>query len=181
MRLFWYRRGAAATQRIPRPTDGRARSATTIRARRVHGFNRHFPSNWRFMPDADDPGASPSKKSAGPLPTLPHDVLVIDDEVLLTMDIEEILHHLGVASVRCAATVAQAMRAIDERTPDFVLLDVTLGIETSFGIARRLQTLGVRFAFVTGYGDDVAFAGEFAEAPKIRKPYTAEILRAALS
>jgi DNA-binding NtrC family response regulator len=133
------------------------------------------------MPDANDPGAKPPKKRAEPSPMLPRDLLVIDDEVLLTMDIEEILHHLGVASVRSATNITQAMQAIDERIPDFVLLDVTLGTETSFDIARRLQTLGVRFAFVTGYGDDLAFAGEFSKIPKIRKPYTAEMLRAALA
>lgn len=100
--------------------------------------------------------------------------------MLITIDIESTLRQLGVISVRVATNVAQAMQAIDQRVPEFALLDVTLGRDTSLGIARRLYGLGVRFAFVTGYGDDKAFGGEFTGILKIRKPYSTEMLREAL-
>jgi DNA-binding NtrC family response regulator len=133
------------------------------------------------MPDASDQGESPPPRVIEPSSTLPHNLLVVEDEVLLTIDLEELLQHLGVASVRAAASVAQAMRAIDERIPDFALLDVTLGTETSVDVARRLQGLGIPFAFVTGHGNDLPLIGEFSNVPKIRKPYSREILRVAIS
>jgi len=111
----------------------------------------------------------------------PQDVLLVEDNMLIALDTEDILLHLGVGSVRAARNVTEAMAAIDARRPDFALLDVNLGIETSFAIAWRLRDLGVRFAFVTGYGDDIAFGGAFGDVPKIRKPYTAKALSAALS
>ena len=47
-------------------------------------------------------------------------------------------------------------------------------------VAERLAQLKVRFAFATGYGEQAAFPDEFAAAPKYRKPYTVDVLRAAL-
>ena len=96
------------------------------------------------------------------------------------MDLEEILRGLGVASVRSAHTVAQAIAAIAQRTPDFALLDVSLGSQTSLNVARRLRELGVRFAFVTGHGDTLSVGEEFSNWETIRKPYTTEMLRDAL-
>ena len=42
-------------------------------------------------------------------------------------------------------------------SPEFALLDVNLGAETSFEIAKRLAEAGVPFVFATGYGEQVAF------------------------
>ena len=65
--------------------------------------------------------------------------------------------------------------------PSFALLDVNLGAETSFEIAEAVKpTIGIRFAFATGYGEQVAFPVAFNEAPKIRKPYSTDTLRAVL-
>jgi CheY-like chemotaxis protein len=130
------------------------------------------------MPDKERQAC---KTRAVSIPRLPQDLLVVEDEVLLQMDIEEILRRLGVPTVRCARNVAAALAAIEERTPDFALLDVGLGVETSFKVARKLHQLGVRFVFVTGHGDDQPFDGEFADTLKIRKPYTAEMVRASLA
>jgi CheY-like chemotaxis protein len=96
------------------------------------------------------------------------------------LDTEEVMQRLGVATVRIASGVADALKTIDEQKPDFALLDVNLGVETSFEIAERLQALKVPFAFATVYGEQIAFPKEFAAVPKIRKPYSTETLRATL-
>lgn len=75
-----------------------------------------------------------------------------------------------------ASSVAEALEAIREHRPAFALLDVNLGAETSFPIAERLSEEGIRVAFATGYGEQIAFPVRFADAPKIRKPYTPETL-----
>ena len=40
--------------------------------------------------------------------------------------------------------------------------------------------IGVPFAFATGYGEQLAFPDAFAAIPKLRKPYTSDILRTTL-
>ena len=112
---------------------------------------------------------------------VPKDVLVVEDNLIIALDAEDMLHRLGVERVRTASNVAEALRQIDERAPDFALLDVNLGVETSFEIATRLAALNVPFAFTTGYGEQGAFPDEFATVPKVRKPYTADGLRATMA
>src|SRR6185312_7908341 len=70
----------------------------------------------------------------------------------------------GVKTARCAASVAHALAMIEERVPDFALLDVGLIRESSFEVAARLATLGVPFAFVTGYGGNRT-EGDYADRP----------------
>jgi uncharacterized lipoprotein YbaY len=49
------------------------------------------------------------------------------------------------------------------------IVDVNLGAEPSFKIARALQDAGTPFAFMTGY-DQSAIPPEFAEVARIEKP-----------
>jgi light-regulated signal transduction histidine kinase (bacteriophytochrome)/CheY-like chemotaxis protein len=111
---------------------------------------------------------------------VPRDVLLVEDNLIIALDTEDILRRLGVRDVRTASSVGEALRHIAERGPDFALLDVNLGSETSFEIATRLQELQVPFAFATGYGEQAAFPDAFAAERKLRKPYTIEVLRDAI-
>jgi ActR/RegA family two-component response regulator len=81
--------------------------------------------------------------------------------------------------VRLASSVASALRAIDERAPDFALLDLGLVGEKSGAIAERLAELGIPFAFATGYGPD-RVPTAFADRPRLPKPCTTDMLEAAL-
>ena len=112
--------------------------------------------------------------------SLPHDVLVVEDNMIIALDAEGALRRAGVPSVRVAGSVARAMKVIDDKIPDFALLDINLGHETSFEVAERLAAIGVRFAFTTGYGEDIAFPPTLLGIPRIRKPYTGDSLLAAL-
>jgi len=82
--------------------------------------------------------------------------------------------------VRTASGVAQALREISDHPPEFAVLDVNLGTETSFEIAKRLAEIGVPFVFATGYGEQVAFPPEFSDVSKLRKPYSIDSLREAV-
>ncbi len=113
--------------------------------------------------------------------SLPSDIILVEDNMIIAMDTEEMLRELGAKSVRVASGVAEALRLIDELAPDFALLDVNLGDETSFEIAERLLKLNVPFAFTSGYGEQAAFPDEYAHVKKLSKPYSAESLHALLS
>lgn len=113
--------------------------------------------------------------------TVPADVLVIEDSLIIALDTEDLLRKLGAQQIRTASSVAAALALIDERCPQFALVDVNLGLETSFEAAARLAALQVPFAFMTGYGESASFPAEFAAVPRIRKPFTTQNLAAAMS
>jgi light-regulated signal transduction histidine kinase (bacteriophytochrome) len=118
--------------------------------------------------------------SVGAVVAMPRDVLLVEDAVIIALDAEDMMRELGVETVRVTSSVNQALKEIIERPPDFALLDVNLGGETSFKIAERLKELGIRFAFATGYGDDLAFPPAFANTPRLRKPYFSQSIREVL-
>ncbi|MBV9827528.1 MAG: GAF domain-containing protein [Alphaproteobacteria bacterium] len=107
-------------------------------------------------------------------------VLLVEDNLIITMDAEDILLRLGADNVVAAATIAQALEAIEREPPDFALLDVNLGHETSLPIADRLRAAGVPYIFATGYGDQLNLPPEHAGALIAQKPYTAASITALL-
>jgi CheY-like chemotaxis protein len=78
-------------------------------------------------------------------------VLVVEDEMLVLMMIEDMLADLGCESVTTAATVDQALAAIDARTFDAAMLDMNLNGNKSYPVADALDVRGVPFFFATGY------------------------------
>lgn len=111
---------------------------------------------------------------------LPKDVLIVEDNMIIALDAESSILRAGVETVRVASSVAQAMQAIASRPPDFALLDINLGRETSFVVAEHLDSLGIPFVFTTGYGEDIAFPPKLLGIPRIRKPYTGDALLMAM-
>jgi light-regulated signal transduction histidine kinase (bacteriophytochrome) len=129
------------------------------------------------QPSLADPPAAAAPSRPEPFAFVaPDDVLLVEDNIIIALDAEEIIRTIGVATVRTVGGVADAMKAIADKIPDFGLLDVNLGNETSFEIAARLMELGVPFAFTSGYGEQIAFPERFATIRKVRKPYSVEVL-----
>jgi CheY-like chemotaxis protein len=112
-------------------------------------------------------------------PELYRDVLIVEDDPIIALGFEDTLLSLGVPVVRVAANVSTALRLIDQRAPDFALLDVGLIGEKSVAVAERLAALGIPFAFATGYGGDRVPVA-FADRPRLPKPCTTDVLLAAL-
>jgi CheY-like chemotaxis protein len=110
----------------------------------------------------------------------PGDVLIVEDDPIIALDFEDTILRLGVKTVRTAGTVSRALQLIEERAPDFVLLDIGLVREKSFAVAERLEALGIPFAFVTGYSTDVALPAALAKKPRLPKPCTSDALEAVL-
>jgi DNA-binding NtrC family response regulator len=85
-----------------------------------------------------------------------------------------------VKTVRTAGTVTRALQLIEERAPEFALLDIGLLREKSFAVAERLEALGIPFAFISGYGTDAVLPIAFAQKPRLPKPCTADAMQAML-
>jgi CheY-like chemotaxis protein len=111
---------------------------------------------------------------------LPDDVLIVEDDPIIALGFEDTIVGFGVSVLRTAASVSQALKMIEERAPEFALLDVALVREMSFEIAERLDALAIPFAFVTGYSADVKVPVAFTERPRLPKPCTADALLAVL-
>ncbi|HEX5120168.1 MAG TPA: response regulator [Pseudonocardiaceae bacterium] len=77
--------------------------------------------------------------------------LVVDDSVRFLESARLLLERQGV-QVEVASTGSEALRRVDELHPDVVLLDIDLGEESGFDVARRLS----------GSVSDVAWSGELS-------------------
>ncbi len=111
---------------------------------------------------------------------MPDDVLIVEDDPIIALDFEETILGFGAKKVRTASSVAAALRMIEQRAPNFALLDVSLVRENSLAVAERLEALKIPFVFVTGYAADVKLPDAFADQPRLPKPFSSEALEAAL-
>jgi two-component system nitrate/nitrite response regulator NarL len=65
-------------------------------------------------------------------------VLIVDDNLLFLETARALLEREGLRVVGLAATTAQALQRTAELRPDIVLVDISLGDESGFDVARRL-------------------------------------------
>jgi len=107
------------------------------------------------------------------------DVLIVEDDPIIALGLEDTVLEFGVAVVRVASNVTTALQLIEDRVPEFALLDVGLVREKSFAIAERLAALQIPFAFSTGYGADGVPAA-FADRPRLPKPCPTDALEAVM-
>jgi len=102
--------------------------------------------------------------------------LIVEDNMIIALDAETTLEALGATSVDVAPSVSEALRIIERAKPEFAILDVNLGNESSFPIADRLMALGVPLVFATGYGKNIEFPERFGNVPVVSKPYNEDSL-----
>jgi CheY-like chemotaxis protein len=83
--------------------------------------------------------------------------LIVDDNPEFVVAARDLLERQGVDVVGVASTVAQALALARELRPDVALVDVDLGEETGFDLARRLATAtgldDVAVVLVSAYGE----------------------------
>jgi light-regulated signal transduction histidine kinase (bacteriophytochrome)/CheY-like chemotaxis protein len=113
-------------------------------------------------------------------PRISETALIVEDNLIIAMAAEVILLDLGARHVDTAASVDQALRAIERTRPGFALLDLNLGNESSIKVAYRLKEIGVPFMFATGYGERAPIPEDLSAAPVVQKPYTLEVVEHAL-
>ena len=97
-------------------------------------------------------------------------VLLIEDEMLVAMEFEDLLHRQGCAVLGPASTVDRALALLDHEQPDAALLDLNLNGEPATAVAVALKTRAVPFVLVTGYGEAQSSEPELQGAPRVDKP-----------
>ncbi len=111
------------------------------------------------------------------------DVVIIEDEPLIAMDLERLVQELGHRVVRVARTERQAIAAIRETRPGLVLADIQLA-DGSSGLDAMNEILpdfSVPVIFVTAYPERLLTGAKPEPTFLIRKPYTANMLKAVIS
>ena len=140
-----------------------------------------IPANYvQMMPSISGAPSRIEMEDEAP-PRISNTALIVEDNLIIAMSAEVILLELGARHVETAASVTQAMQAIDRTRPSFALLDINLGSESSIPVGKRLHEMKIPFIFATGYGERAPVPEELADAPVIQKPYTRETVENALS
>ena len=107
-------------------------------------------------------------------------VLVLDDEGIVLMMIEDMLHDLGVEQVHAFADPAKALRIAAAEPIDCAILDVMMRGTASYEVAEMLQLRGIPFVFSSGVSAD-QLDQRFADVVFLNKPFSDAELIASLS
>ena len=96
--------------------------------------------------------------------------LIVDDSALFGEEARGLLEQQGVAVVGIAASGDEAVRLASELGPDLALVDISLGEESGFDVARRLvDELNARapaVIFVSTH-DEQEFSDRIAASPAL--------------
>jgi DNA-binding response OmpR family regulator len=106
--------------------------------------------------------------------------LVVEDEVLVGMLLEEMLHELGHELAALSTHLDEALSLARSATFDFAVLDINLNGRQSFPIADAIRARGLPFLFATGYGSPI-LGTAWRDVPILQKPFSLDELRAALA
>ena len=97
-------------------------------------------------------------------------VLVVEDEMMVSMLIEDMLGDLGCTVVGPASRLDEAIALANDAELDCAVLDVNLGGQPIFPLADLLRARGAPFAFATGYGD-AGLRDVDKGSPVLQKPF----------
>jgi CheY-like chemotaxis protein len=105
-------------------------------------------------------------------------ILLVEDEPLISVITEEWLSELGHVVVGPAADLASALE-LAKSPIDGAIVDVSLGRQSGYPLADVLGERGVPFVFATGYGLD-GLEPAYRDVPILLKPYEFEAFRRAV-
>ena len=77
-------------------------------------------------------------------------VLIVEDNPILAFDLQDVLEEHGTEAIGPAYDLATGLKLVRENNLDAAFLDIDLGSERVWPIARELAEHGVPFAFVSG-------------------------------
>jgi CheY-like chemotaxis protein len=97
-------------------------------------------------------------------------VLVVEDEMMVSMLIEDMLSDMGCAVIGPASRLDEAIELAAASDIDCAVLDVNLGGQPIFPLADLLRERGCPFAFATGYGD-AGLRDVDRGTPVLQKPF----------
>ena len=103
-------------------------------------------------------------------------VLIVEDEALIAMMIEQMLHEVGCTVIGPAQSLSQANALLETNAVAAAVLDVNLNGIFVYPLAHELMLRNIPFIFVTGYarippGGQIAIGGDVANIPTLTKPF----------
>lgn len=116
-------------------------------------------------------------------PSLPGDVLIIEDEPLIAMDLSEIVEGLGHHVINVATTRAEAVAAARVCKPSLIIADVSLSDRSSGieAVADILREESIPIVFVTAFPEKVRAARHLAVSEVVSKPFFPGSIQSAVS
>ncbi len=106
-------------------------------------------------------------------------VLVVEDEVLISMMLVDMLEQIGCVAVGPAATIGEATPIVEEGAFDVAVLDVHVDGCSIYDLADRVREKGIPLVIASGSGAD-GLPERFRNAVLLPKPYSLPALEAAL-
>jgi DNA-binding NtrC family response regulator len=102
-------------------------------------------------------------------------VLLVEDSWHVGAALKRLLETCGADVAGPAATAADAVRLISERTIDVAVVDINLrGGELAYDLIDQLHNQGIRIVVVTGYADVPSMEGKVAVV--LQKPVHADVV-----
>jgi len=106
-------------------------------------------------------------------------VLVVEDSWDVGTGLKMLLESWGAVVSGPAATTADAVRLVSERTPDVALVDINLRDgEQSYCLINQLHDQGIRVVVISGYADVSPSAGKVVAV--LQKPIREDVLIASI-
>ena len=96
--------------------------------------------------------------------------LVVDDEALIAFDMASTLEDLGCEVLGPALTLKEGLELAATVVPEIALLDINVGGDMVWPLARVLQAEGCSLIFVSANGKHKEIQTEFREAQFVEKP-----------
>jgi CheY-like chemotaxis protein len=110
----------------------------------------------------------------------PRRVLIVEDEVLVSILIEEALANLGFEVAAVADSLEEALAHAEAGNFDCAILDVHVRGKDVFPVAEALEARGLPFVFATGDGQN-GVPDKYRGRPVLQKPFMVPELERALA
>jgi CheY-like chemotaxis protein len=110
----------------------------------------------------------------------PRRVLIVEDEVLVSILIEEALANLGFEVAAVADSLEEALAHAEAGNFDCAILDVHVQGKDVFPVAEALEARGLPFVFATGDGQS-GVPDKYRGRPVLQKPFMVPELERALA
>lgn len=109
-------------------------------------------------------------------------ILIVEDEVVVSMEVEMALRDAGAEVVGPVSSVTSALAAIaSAQQLDLAVLDINLRGVSAYPVAEMLRSRHIPFVFATGYGASEVSPEYAASVPYLGKPLTMSQLTSALA
>lgn len=123
-----------------------------------------------FEDEAQKTGAVNQTTSDIGLPSIGN-AFIVEDNLMLALDLEKILKQLGCESTTAVPSVKTGMKQLEDFSDySIAIMDINLGTETSFELAKEIQRRGIPIVFTSGYDDRFDVPEDLSHCLRLSKP-----------